>query len=330
MLDTLKHRIASEVGRIVGKPSGLLHTLRSMQPPTPPAYTTCASEASVIPWHLWAQQMVRDGILWRGAGPNADSERGSILSLANLCRSERSRREIDIRQIRAATSSKSHLEEYATLHHLATGTGRNVLDKFPAAPESIEHFMAWPEVRLGNPDSTDVVHDYRWCGAQGLVLVNGGGSHHLAAAIHLAHQFDVAHTILVTHITYELDAIQAQNLQKEVGLVYLPENPLDRERVEVAIEDFGSEYGILSLRGWPGHPETSILAIPLSKERSRRIYTAFLQAGWPTLNEQLEDSLVQSVRNNASRRAAPAIHDPQMGTRSTSTSEVWTAVSPGL
>lgn len=305
MLSVIKNFCTVEAGRAIGKPFAVHGVLEKVDAPNPEAYEVNAHRSSVIPWHLWAKQHAEEGIMWRRANNRYLGEtRQHIVPLTNLCRVEHSTREIDIREIRAASSSKADLTQYEVLHWLATGAGKDVLEKHPDAPSSIAKFMSHDQIRLGREGAVDTVCDFRWGSAQGLVLSNEGGSHHLAAAIYLAHCHSTPYRLMANHATYELNELQAQKLQKQVGFAYLPEDPTARFEIEKAIENFGADYGVMSMRGWPERGTLEVVALPLNCKRSRAVFNAFLAHAWPTLNDLLSKSVVNTERNNAPRRVA--------------------------
>lgn len=98
---------------------------------------------------------------------------------------------LDIRDVFGLYASKENLSTFATLDDMAESTYVNLIES--PSMELLQKNLAWDQVRINKESNTDYFEWYSW--VDRIYLINGGGSHHFAAARHNAKELQTPVTL---------------------------------------------------------------------------------------------------------------------------------------
>lgn len=174
---------------------------------------------SVVPWHDWPHADLV-GVGWEQTQAGYTSRRHAFPQVhALIIRTDRGVETFDLRDVATLSASKGNLQDHADLDAFATKEAGHFLTDLSL--EGLDKNLDHSQVRIGragrNPTGSDHWAVYQW-DRRRPHLVNGGGSHHLAAARYIARKLGTPVGVSAPSIHYQVDATQASALLRSFHL----------------------------------------------------------------------------------------------------------------
>jgi hypothetical protein len=145
----------------------------------------------------------------------------TVLLLQSLfIRSERPNFSCDIKSVYGLSASKSRLENFFSLSEFAQFRCKSLI-----ADVTLEGFhknLAHTEIRIIHSPGRDSFYRHAWDWK--LYLQNQGGSHHFAAAHHIAQELNIDFTLSGTLIQDEINLIAAHELSRQFHMLVISGN----------------------------------------------------------------------------------------------------------
>jgi len=189
----------------------------------------------------------------------------------------------DLSQVHGFSSSKSRLEDFATTDQMVERNSPELIAEI--SHERLQANLAHSEIRiLHDSDSSDHFVRREWDGR--VFLVNGGGSHHLAAAKYIASRLGVRIPLKAPLHTHSLNAAALASLRGEFDMFVVGEEPFAWNAFTDAMEAYRAT--------WLWHPlprprdrGARAVLLPKSVGRSRRVADELRGAGFEDLGAHL-------------------------------------------
>ncbi|TAL63593.1 MAG: hypothetical protein EPN79_15665 [Burkholderiaceae bacterium] len=212
----------------------------------------------------------------------------------------------DIRDIAGFSASKSDLDRTATMDDFARAFCPRYIED--VSETGLRKNLAHSEIRiLHSANSADHFVSYAWDGR--LMLANGGGSHHLAAACYIARRTKTAVPVAGTLYEYKLDPTAINALRGSYEILLVPDDVRFSNGLFDALQaDAVSHYWMDVPRQLPG---LQALLLPRGEVRSMRAAEILKEAGAFDLGQHLTNLVVLQERHAATLPAlnAAALRD---------------------
>lgn len=180
---------------------------------------------------------------------------------------------VDLRYVSGVANSKSQLADYDSFSDMATTASAELLQ--PATEGQVDHLLNYREVRITKEGPTGdyfLVHGWD----PRIYLVNSGGSHHFAAANHLAHQLSIERHLKGTLVTHKINGVALRALAKEYRILAITEED-DLSRLRDLITNFEAPHFHTRMpRAFNG---AVAYILPVENNRSAFVADALLKAG---------------------------------------------------
>lgn len=280
-LRTIFNAIQDDLGRPASL-YALLQTQPNLSIPLEAPEHNIAVEG-VVKWHEWGDAAFhrwprrrRGEVMgWRYATGSYSSFYRQLEDLANFSSCEITEAwECDIQDVTGLAGSKSDLREFASLDQMVETNARDMIA--PISREKLRENLAWSEIRILNQsDPSDFFARYLWDGR--VFLINSGGSHHFAAARHLAARLDTHVPLRGQLRTYAINESALASLQGEFEMFVIAGTPQAQTRFHDAMESFRATYLWHDLPR-PYEDRRAIL-LPRTDARSMKVAAALHEAG---------------------------------------------------
>lgn len=265
-----------------------------------PAAVITAS--SVVRWQEWphrlgfSQGSENSGEVrgWRASNGDYQSEHRRIPALARLGRSETLEGfACDISDVTGLSASKSDLYRFFTLEQMAEQACQGLIQD--QSQEGLVNNLNWPEIGIVH-GSSDFMVQYAW--DDRLYLANSGGSHHFAAARHIAMQLQQPVTLQCRLVRYSLDAEATAQLNRDYAIYAVDRDAFFAEALD-AMRDFKATHYWGDLL----QPYENGVAIflPRDEVRSLKVAELFASEGFTNVGEVLQE--LASANAAAARRS---------------------------
>jgi hypothetical protein len=185
---------------------------------------------SVVHWHEWGAApalnwppRTRGRITgWRYAGGRYSSFHLMREEFAQFgyCRRDDDW-ECDIQDVVGLSASKSDLRAFTDLDTMVEENAPGLIA--PLTEATLHDNLAWHEVRILKPRTSDYFARYLWDGR--LFLINDGGSHHFAAARFIAARLGTPVPLRGTLRTYGIDEVALASLQRDFDMFVVGDAP---------------------------------------------------------------------------------------------------------
>lgn len=252
----------------------------------------CISVSSVAQWYDLGQ--LRHPHLWKvgkqgelmGWGPRGRYGYGSFMVLrpefAQIAPLQIVKDWVcDISDVHGFAASKSKLRDFTSTDQMVEANSREMIDEITI--EKLEKNLAHREIRIIHSPGSDYFERCAWDGR--VFLINGGGSHHFAAAKYIAARLQKAVTLRGKLYNYSLNASAIDSLRR------------DFEMFVISDEDavwYGFHQSMESFRAtWLYHDmprpfkRAKAILLPKTERRSMLVATLLRDAGVVDLGEHL-------------------------------------------
>lgn len=293
MLACLKNARAKHLEQKGIKPLALPKFLQESQDVSPAIHSgrTGIASGTVMAWHRWRgaseYSTLPKGRLkgWRMEGDRYQPCEQHIQALCDLVNeSITTSWDTEIQQIGGFSSSKSRLEELESIDVMAIRKSPEMVDEI--TEQKLKSNLAWREIRIINsPDTTaDFFVKHGWDDLT--YLINDGGSHHFAAARHIAGKLELKVPLRGSLVKYSIDRDSVIALRREFEMFTIRAESLPD--FFDAMRQFGAPFFRQELPG-PRHQDTCAVFLPRSSERSMKAAQLLHAAGWTDLGEHLAE-----------------------------------------
>lgn len=235
-----------------------------------------------------------------------------------------------IQDIQGLSSSKSDLSSFASLEAFATtACAAAVAD---VSLNQLKDQLRWPEVRIAQPQGTDSLCQYDWDGR--LFLSNQGGSHHFAAARHLAGELETKVPLTGTLRTVRLNPNAVEGLCKTHEIFALKGKAAVSNPFHDGMASMGATYFFFPLPA--PRSDTFALLLPRHAPSTEKVAALLAKEGFLDLGKALQELVAGIHRHPAAAQilpeALPEIPEPSLlqirENRRTSAPEAVPSVSP--
>lgn len=180
----------------------------------------------------------------------------------------------EIQKIVGLSASKSDLTTFVSLDDMVETNSPELIGELTG--RKLDEHLAHREIRLFNQlHAEDHLARFAWDGR--LFLMNGGGSHHFAAARYIAARIGRKVPIEATLYSYSLDPASVAALREIVDLYAIPRAASFFLALGEAVHAYGASYFWLDLPVPYGHAVAMLL--PKQYKQAARISEEFRRAG---------------------------------------------------
>jgi len=242
-------------------------------------------ELGVQPGLSWPRRDRGDLQGWRVSGGQYASFRIVRPEYALLGRTEVTQEwECDLSLLHGFSSSKSRLEDFKSTDDLVERNSREMVNE--VSRQRLAANLAHREIRiLHDASSSDHFVRFAWDGR--LFLVNGGGSHHLAAAKYIACRLAERVPLRAALHTHWIEPTAVSALRREFDMFVVNDEP----QAWIAFGDAMQAFRATWLWHYLPRPRADggrVVLLPQSEGRSRRVAEALRAGGFADLGLHLE------------------------------------------
>ena len=248
--------------------------------------------SSVVRWDHFGQAALEDWPRrrpsqlrgWRTSGGYFESFALERLEFDQLCqRSVQSNWQCDITTVDGFSASKSDLKAFRTMDEMVETNSPELINAI--TPEKLAENLAHDEIRIIHSDSnTDYFARFAWDGR--LFLMNSGGSHHFAAAKHIATRLNRAVTLSGELQTYSLNEMAIASLLRDFEMFVIADEPEIHNEFYEAMRHFEATW-LWAQMPYPYVDGCRAILLPRSEARSMRVAKALREAGVLDLGNHL-------------------------------------------
>lgn len=282
-----------------GTPVGLVHLL-DKHPDTcvqleEPPHVIDAS--SVVPWHEWGKYPHSSCSLpgrimgWQNKGGHYSRFEIHRPELTNFGRSDLTDRwSCEIQEVSGLANSKSKLTDFTSMDDMVLTNSPELIGEI--SESNLQANLAHDQIRIiHNRDTTDHFARHLWDGR--LFLMNQGGSHHFAAARHIASQLTVSVPLTGKLYTYSINPEAVATLRQDFSIYALSQQAEIANGFHDAMQSFKATYLLYNL---PRPYERSYaILLPNGELRSHRVSNVLREAGAFDLGKHLTDLCKRQV-----------------------------------
>ncbi|MBT0960312.1 DUF6685 family protein [Denitromonas iodatirespirans] len=190
--------------------------------------------------------------------------------------------ECDIQDVVGLSASKSDLASFSSLDAMVEMKAPELID--PVTEEKLRENLAWREVRILKPETSDFFARYVWDGR--LFLINAGGSHHFAAARYLAARLGTSVPLRGTLRTYGINEMALASLQRDYEMFVIGDTPCATNAFREAMARFRATY-LWQFLPLPYTDTHRAILLPVAEPRSATVAHVLRGAGFFDLGAHL-------------------------------------------
>lgn len=189
--------------------------------------------------------------------------------------------ECDITDVHGFAGSKSELRDFASTDQMVEAKSRDLIDAI--THEKLANNLDHREIRIIHSPGSDFFCRYSWDGR--LFLMNGGGSHHFAAAKYIAARLPKAVALRGRLYTRSLNALAIASLRRDFEMFVISNDTPISLGFHDAMEAFRAT--------WLWHPlprpfrGAKAVLLPKAERRSMQVAGLLRQAGVADLGAHL-------------------------------------------
>jgi hypothetical protein len=196
----------------------------------------------------------------------------------------------DITDVHGFQNSKSNLRDFVSTDDMVESNSPDLIDEI--TPERLSKNLSHREIRIIHSPGTDYFARHLWDGR--LFLMNGGGSHHFAAAKYIASRLGRPVPMRGTLRTYSLNENAIAALRRDYEMLVISNDASVFSDFYEAMRAFRATWL------WHQMPEpyrhANAILLPKSERRSVRVARLLLDAGVVDLGLFLADLAAQQSR----------------------------------
>lgn len=269
---------------------------------------------SIRKWHEFGQGSALDASVFPTGQVKGWLRRGkiytsSIIDIPDIraigqCHSETGR--FDISQVAGLTGSKSDLSRYRTLDAFATD---RCADKIAApSPDTLLANLSHNEIRILEEGSADFFMRFAW--DERLWLCNAGGSHHFAAARHIAKRIGCKVPLSGRVITQSINPVAVEGLRRRFRGFLVSTEPRALDIFKQALRKTKVSYYLLPQD--PQQPGGQVFLFPLSEPESIRAARLLDRHGFVDVLLELRSIVIKQdqlkkLKKNCSATSMPRL-----------------------
>lgn len=240
---------------------------------------------------------------WRKEGDGYRSTETKIQALAHLTEVNERPWQGDLQDIQGLASSKSPLDTFASMDEFA----RSACADWIAAPSPtrLTELLSWEESKLFSSTRPPRLANFAWDGRT--LLLNDGGSHHVAAAQHMARALDRPVPVTGHLATHGFNTRAVDQLRHQFDMFVLPAALHDHPEFFESLRAVGATHYTLPLP--PPHSQLRAVMLPRNEPRSVAVADVLRQAGITDFGAHLT-SLAYGL---ARHPAAPQVRTETVG-----------------
>ncbi|AIB42830.1 DUF6685 family protein [Pseudomonas sp. WCS374] len=207
--------------------------------------------------------------------------REDLLSLGTV--TEQVRWSCEIQEVGGFGASKSELQNFKSMDAMVERNSQEMIT--PVTKEKLEENLRWDEIRIiSREKTTDHFATWEWDGK--VFLINGGGSHHFAAAKYIARLLGIKVPLSGRYVTYGINQVAVASLRRDFDMFVMSWTTDHHLAFHKAMQSFEATYYWKALP----RPYTDQCAIflPKAEKRSAKIAQVLHEAGFQDLGKYLK------------------------------------------
>ncbi|WP_162085341.1 DUF6685 family protein [Sulfuriferula nivalis] len=258
---------------------------------------------SVVSWHRWGESSPfkwprrSDGRImgWKYSSGYYCSFEVYRPELADFgCCETTEQWTCDIQNVDGVLHSKSELDKFATLDDMVAKNSPEMINEVTKA--MLCKNLAHGEIRiLHNSDTSDHFARYQWDGR--VFLMNGGGSHHFAAARYIASRIAQQVPLKGKLCTYSINDVAVGMLCRDFDIYAISDEAEISNRFHDAMESFKATYLLHDMPKPYGKAKAILL--PKNDARSVRVSKVLREVGVADLGHHFAALCNRQSRNKA-------------------------------